>query len=422
MPSRSVDRRAVEPRCPAHRERNEYGSTAGKKSSRPAPFPYARSGASGGARRWGLVALTPPGRAPRMGASRAGLLAGSRTREVMGGSLVMRSLLKVAGSVVLAVAFALPAYAEKCKFGDHERDENDPPLKCKKCEEISEELARKDPHVWTLQLKYDRPRRLEIKRETGTSEVYWFVAYEVTNIDKVARPCFVDVTAESDKGKNTYTYHDSVLPDLKDELRRVVGVKDGETLFTQTEMCLPGQGEENALPNKDGTVKTGQARIAFQTIQPGETRKCVAVFDKIDPEFDVLTIYFHGLTNTIHALNPESSPVAEGEYRLINDDAKTADPYRRKVVERIFAVEWECLGDEFAKTTRSIRKREEQTLRPKNLARDESEPAKYHDVGVFGTEIVEPEEKAVEGKKPSPFTFLGRKWIQVEKTIKSDLR
>jgi hypothetical protein len=366
---------------------------------------------------------------------------------------MLRSFLKVASGVALVTVLSTmtatisPALAEKCKFGDHERDENDPPLKCRKCEEIAKSLAEVNPHVWTLQIAYHHPRRVEVKREAGVgkSEVYWFIAYEVTNTDKVPRPCFIDVCAESDKGKNTYTYHDSIVPECKEEIRRILGMKEGETLYTQTEMCLPNQGEANALPNKDGAVKVGpdpttvkqtpdpsegaiqsggNAKLALQLLAPGETRKCAACFGKLDTEFDVLTIFFQGLCNPVEALNPEASPVAEGEYRIVADDVKTADPYRRKIVERVLAIEFECLGDEFAKTTRSIYKHEEQLLRPINLNKDPdpAAPPRYHEVGVFGTEIIDAEEKTVEGKKSSPYTFLARKWIQVEKTIKSDLR
>ncbi len=333
----------------------------------------------------------------------------------------------------LAVGLGLPAYAEKCPFAGpdgHERDESDPPLRCKKCEAIAEELRAKNPSVWTLKLTYDRPKRVEVKRELKeNAEVYWYIYYEITNQDKIDRPCFIDVMAESDKGKNQYWYHDSAVPEVTEELKKILGIKENEVLHTQLEMTSPNKGETNQLPNKDGTVKGGEAKIALPTIKPGETKKCVAVFTKFDNEMDVLTIYFHGLCNTvagvpipIDGLNPETSPVSEGEGRLIADDAKTADPYRRKVIDRVYAIEYECTGDEFKKSTRPIIKHEEQTLRPRNLAKDEGDPVKYHDIGVFGTEIIDPEEKTIEGKKPSPFTFLARKWVQVERTIKSDLK
>ncbi|MBI3725249.1 hypothetical protein HY251_15060, partial [bacterium] len=325
-----------------------------------------------------------------------------------------------------------------------DRDESDHPLKCKKCEAIAEKLSRENPSVWTLQLKYDRPKRVEVKRELKEgSEVYWYIYYEIKNIDKIDRPCFIDVMAESDKGKNQHWYHDHAVPEVVAELRKILAIKDDEVLHTQVELTTPNKGEANQLPNKDGTVRGGEAKLALPSIKPGETKRCVAIFPKFDNEMDVLTVYFHGLCNTIAGIpsetrasnfpsphetvlvdgsNPETSPVAEGEGRLIADDAKNAGDYKRKVIDRVYAIEYECPGDEFAKSVRSIPKHEEQTLRPKNLARYPDDPVKYHDVGVFGTEIIEPEEKQIEGKKASPFTFLARKWIQVERTIKSDLK
>lgn len=382
----------------------------------------------------------------------------------------MRQALTVASSLSLVLLLGTEARADKCKFApqegplSHETDDPDPRgLHCTKCAELAAEIAKSDPNVWTLDIKYGRPKRVEIKGELGVSEVYWYIYYEVTNNDKLERPCFIDVVAESDKGKNTFTYHDSVIPEVKEELKKILGVKEGETLYTSDDLRHPGT-DTNKLPTRDdatresnfattkvardassGIYSGGNAKLAFPMIKPGETRRCVAVFQKFDNEFHFLTIYFHGLTNTTtsipeygitvagqttappaDSLNPEASPVAaasEGEVRLVNDPKiQEPDANKRRVVERVFAVEFSCLGDEFAKSSRPIVTNEEQRLRPKNLEKDESAPPRYHDVGHFGTEIVEPEDATLEGKKVSPFTFLGRKWVQAERTIKSDLR
>lgn len=385
----------------------------------------------------------------------------------------MRSLLETAGGLALSLLLATPAYAEKCKFVKaddpqaHERDDADPPLKCRKCEEIAAEIAKNDANVWTLDLKLGHPKRIEIKKETGHSEVYWYLYYEVTNNDRLERPCFIDVSAESDKGKRTYKYHDSMVPECKEELKRIIGIKKDETLYTSED--LRNTGTPNELPNKDnpevgkgvlpkvtrnkdsGIYEGANAKLGYLMIKPGETKRCVAVFGKLDNEFDWLTIYFHGLCNTTtsnmkiekpdlrepfapgkkvempDSLNPEAAPVAvaaESELRLVHDSKmQEPDANKRKVVERVFCVEYSCLGDEFAKTARSIIKNEEQDVRPKNLERDETKPAVHHDVGLYGTEIVESADATVEGnKKAAKYTFTGRKWIQTEKVIKSDLR
>src|SRR4051812_45359051 len=138
-----------------------------------------------------------------------------------------------AGALVLLTALtgvSRVAFAEKCPFSasDHDKDENDPPLRCKKCEAIAEELARKNKSVWTLDFKYSRPKRVEVKKETGQPDVFWYVYYEVTNIDKVDHPCFIDVMAESDKGKNRHDYHDTAVAEVTDELRKILGIKEGE--------------------------------------------------------------------------------------------------------------------------------------------------------------------------------------------------
>src|SRR3954470_15624135 len=66
-----------------------------------------------------------------------------------------------------------PAFAEKCQFSaasdPHDRDENDPPLKCHKCDEIGDKIKARDTNVWTPDLKYGKPRRVEVKREAKNS-------------------------------------------------------------------------------------------------------------------------------------------------------------------------------------------------------------------------------------------------------------
>jgi len=404
--------------------------------------------------------------------------------------------------VAISLLTASPAFAQKCDFSPnktdskgninpdyHERDPNDPPLRCKKCEEIAARIAKQDANVWTLDLKYGKPKRIEVKKELGTSDVYWYVYYEVTNNTDLERPCFIDVAAESDKGKNTYHYHDMMVPECKEELRKILGIKADELLYTSEELRAPGV--PNKLPNKDspetrpaldpdakkefpdpapntaitpqvarsktsGLYEGGNASIGYLMIKPGETKKCVALFGKLDPEFDFLTIYFYGLCNTTtsnmpvvmpdhrglpktdedfernkkveqpDSINPEANPVAavaESEKRLVND-SKIQEPVAKKakVIERIFCIEYSCTGDEFAKTTRPIVPHEDQPTRPRNLERDETKPAVYHDVGLYGTEIVEPEDATVEGNKKARFTYTARKWIQTEKVIASDLR
>ncbi|HZU98770.1 MAG TPA: hypothetical protein VFF73_18840, partial [Planctomycetota bacterium] len=178
----------------------------------------------------------------------------------------MRRIFGIAACLMLTAVFAPSAWADRCPFStvDNPHDCDDPnPLKCKKCEEIAAQIAKRDPNVWTLDLavtaedfkkkyvtdptlakslarKFGVPRRVEIKKELGASEVYWYVYYEVTNNDELERPCWIHVTAESDKGKNTVFYNDSIVPEVLEELKKIVGVKEGETLYTSTELCHPG--------------------------------------------------------------------------------------------------------------------------------------------------------------------------------------
>src|SRR5579883_2059325 len=207
----------------------------------------------------------------------------------------MRRIFGIAACLMLTAVFAPSAWADRCPFStvDNPHDCDDPnPLKCKKCEEIAAQIAKRDPNVWTLDLavtaedfkkkyvtdptlakslarKFGVPRRVEIKKELGASEVYWYVYYEVTNNDELERPCWIHVTAESDKGKNTVFYNDSIVPEVLEELKKIVGVKEGETLYTSTELCHPGQ-EQNKLPSKDNP--TPQAGRPGEGILPKVNR------------------------------------------------------------------------------------------------------------------------------------------------------
>lgn len=266
--------------------------------------------------------------------------------------------LLVAGA--LFGAWTPESCADTCTFCANELEAGANPLKCPHCIEIANRITRGNERIWVLDFKQGAVGRVQLKDDTGDVENYWFLPYTLTNNDDNAHEFFVDVTATSDKGNQEHRYHDSWIPDVYEEVSRILGVREGEQLLSQRELCMPRPGDQNVPPSVRDPETTKTARIALPTIQPGETLRCVALFERFDPEMDRLTIKVRGLTN--------SSIISHDDYV-----APDSQPHRRVITEAVLQLHYRRPGDEF-------------------------------------------------GHGQDPLEFVGRRWTDETRTIKSDLR
>lgn len=261
---------------------------------------------------------------------------------------------------VLGFAWLPPSYAEQCKYCASELEEGVNPLKCKSCADIAEKIRASNEKVWVLEFKQGELSRVQLKDDTGDVETYWYLPYTITNRDETAHRFFVDVSAKSDKGPKTFRYHDTWIPDVYAEIRQRLGLRENDQLLSQRDVSMPPPGERNEMPRVDDRRTNQTARIALRTIQPGETLDCVAIMGPFHPEMDRLEVRVRGLTN--------SSLLEHDDY--VAPDGR---PHRRVIKEAVLTLHYSRPGDEF----------------------------------VHGQD---------------PIRFEGRRWLDVKRTIESDLR
>ena len=122
----------------------------------------------------------------------------------------------------------------------------------------------------------------------------------------------------------------------------------------------PERMKPNVMPKLKDIDTRDKGKAALQTIQPGETLKCVAIFSALDPEMDALGVFVRGLTN--------SSLMTHADFVRPPDRA-----HERVVTEAVLVLTWRRPGDEFAADL-------------------------------------------------DPIEFVGRRWVDQTRTVKSDLK
>lgn len=170
--------------------------------------------------------------------------------------------------------------------------------------------------IWMLELEHAKPKRIRIGIEPNVQS-YLYLPFTLTNPDDKDHSFFLEVWAESDKGK---TYRPVASQVVLAKVRHRLGVKPFERLWSQEDFTTAH--DDQPLPPDP------PLQIKLPTIPGGEAVQCVVVFTGPDPEMDKMTIRFRGLTNDVHVV-------------------KTDDPHERILKERVLALEYRRQGDEF---------------------------------------------------------------------------
>jgi hypothetical protein len=168
----------------------------------------------------------------------------------------------------------------------------------------------KEPNqFWTTEFEPIHLKMISPRDGAGVSRVYWYMIYTLSNSGKEDRDLFVSISAVTD-GKKQYS--DLFLPAVE----KVIEKKEKEPLW--------GKSDEFELARKR---EPKDPKMAYVTLKAGETRKCVAVFNAIDPNVSRLTIGVRGLTNDIKLL--------------------TKDDGMKELEERVREFSYERPGDEY---------------------------------------------------------------------------
>ncbi len=186
---------------------------------------------------------------------------------------------------------------------------------------VSPPAARADEtpeykRIYTLDLAWEKPVQLRVGKEPEI-ERFWYVVFTITNNDAVDHRLFVSVSAKSDKG---VTYRPIEHPEALRVVRNRLGLHEGESLATASSLTIdhPAQERPPRFPTK----------LQMPVIRAGQTIRAVAIFKGLHPEANHITITWQGLTNDVQFL-------------------PTGQPHERKVIERLFHVEYYRGGDEF---------------------------------------------------------------------------
>lgn len=107
--------------------------------------------------------------------------------------------------------------------------------------------------------------------EPRAGRTYWYLPYTLVNRSGMSANFFVTVRGSSDKGRK---YSDLALPWVERKVERM---------------------EQKKLWSKVDLLANGQSIDAYTEFKPDDQKRCVAIFNPIDPEADKIIIDVHGL-------------------------------------------------------------------------------------------------------------------------------
>ncbi|MHC4391782.1 MAG: hypothetical protein ACYTFT_05670 [Planctomycetota bacterium] len=169
--------------------------------------------------------------------------------------------------------------------------------------------------IWHLDIETFHPKLIRIGREPNIQN-YWYVPFTLENPDDKEHSFFLEISAESDKGK---TYRSLDEPIVLAAIKRTMGIKPVGRLWSQPEFTTRHEDQPR------GGFPTS---VALPKIQGKDKVPCVAIFHGPDREMDKLKITIKGLTNDVIV-------------------TKTDNPHERILSQRVLVLEYERPGDEF---------------------------------------------------------------------------
>ncbi len=175
-----------------------------------------------------------------------------------------------------------------------------------------EESAGENPY-WVIEFKPESLRFVSPKAGAGEGKVYWYLVYTLENKSGEDREVYVNISAKID-GKKSYT--DLFLPAAERAAER----RESRPLWGKTD-----QFKEQLKLQRDPK----DPKYQYTTLKSGEKRRCVAVFNRVDPNVTTVEIEIAGLSNEIRE---EDDP----------------DSGERRLVQRVRKLAYERKGDEFA--------------------------------------------------------------------------
>jgi hypothetical protein len=230
--------------------------------------------------------------------------------------------------------------AKKEEKRDEKGSEDDAKGEAAPAEETAkspEALLAQPSLYWVLDFQPVRLRMISPKDGLGAGKVYWYLVYTLGNSGKEDRSCFVNITAVSDNNKQ---YSDLYLPSVERAIER----KEGQPLW--------GKTDEYEIVSKR---KPDDPKYNYIPLKAGEKRSCVAVFNRLDPNANKITISVSGLSNEIRYVPKEDGT--------------------KELEERVRELYFERPGDEYAITADSFKAVGKEWVRKKTQLADSKQPS-----------------------------------------------
>lgn len=170
---------------------------------------------------------------------------------------------------------------------------------------------------WVVEFDVKHVRMIAPRKGMGAGRVFWYMLYTLENKTDEDLEIFVSVTATSDDKK---VYSDLFLPSVEKAIEK----KEHEPLW--------GKTDEMAVLAKR---KPEDPKYRYMTLEAKQKRRCVAVFNAIDPNASEITINVAGLSNEIQ--------------RVVADDGT------QLLAERVRQLRYTRPGDEYGVSVDSFK-------------------------------------------------------------------
>ncbi len=191
----------------------------------------------------------------------------------------------------------------------------------------TDDISSPDSKVWVLDFKFKDPRIIKVAVPGRGERVCWYLWYQVTNFTKEPHtfiPDFEFVTRD----KNL-VYHDQILPKVQEAVRRLEDPTD--YLKIKNSVTIAADPIPPSKPNAPRPV-TG-----------------VAIWDDVDPDANVYSIFVSGLSNgwaVTDPIPPSTKPVVRRK-TLQLDFKRLGDRYNLRSEDvRFLRSEWIYRGSQ----------------------------------------------------------------------------
>ena len=172
-----------------------------------------------------------------------------------------------------------------------------------------EAAARNDDKDWNLDFKFQALRMFTPRGGAQKGRVYWYMLYSLENKSKEDREFYVSVTARSDRNKS---YSDLFLPAVEKGIEK------------KLDTPLWGQIDRFRILSKRNPEDDG---YNYTTIEAGEKRSCIAVFNKLDANANRVTIEISGLFSDLEVVSQEDGTITYKERARVLQFKRLGDEY-----------------------------------------------------------------------------------------------